>query len=84
MAEKVSKVIPVAERITNFCEKNFRQNSGIVHSMECDISDEQWKEFAGKALVIINGRDILQYAEEYPIVKYQCSEKHTNCNRSIV
>lgn len=55
MAKNVSKVIPVAERIIEFKERDFRDNS---------------------PLLIVNGwhKNIFQYTEEYPIVKYQCNE----------
>lgn len=75
MAKEVSNKILIAERITEFSEKDFRTNSNIVHLSEDLLSEKDWNKFAEKALVFTHGRDIFQYAEEYPIVKYQCSPK---------
>ena len=74
MAKDVSRVIPVAERIIKFETKDFRKNDTISLLDENLISDEEWQEFAGKALIIMDGWEMLQYAEEYPIVRYQCDD----------
>lgn len=73
MAKKVSKVTPV-ERIIEFNSEDFRENPSITTFSEDLISEEDWKNFAENALVLIDGWDILQYAEEYPIVKYEWKE----------
>lgn len=72
--EEVSKVIPVAERIIEFGTKDIRRNSLITHLSEVLISEKDWAEFAENALVIVDGWHIVQYAEEYPIVRYKCDE----------
>ena len=74
MAEQVSKIIPVAERIIEFETEDFRKNPSITHFSEDMISEKDWEEFSQNALVIVNGWHIEQYAEEYPIVKYKCDE----------
>lgn len=73
---KVSKdlELPVAERIVQFTKEDFRENPKIVNSSAIALSCEDWKEFAQNALVLVRGKDIVQYAEEYPIVKYQCND----------
>ena len=74
MAEEVSKIIPVAERIIEFRTKDIRKNDNIIHCSDELISEKDWSEFSNKALVIVNGWHIVQYAEEYPIVRYKCDE----------
>lgn len=74
MAKEVSKIIPVAERIIEFDSEDIRQNPSITDFTEDLISEEDWNEFAENALVIMDGWQIAQYAEEYPIVHYQCDE----------
>ena len=74
MKKDVSKVIPVAERIIEFDADDIRKNPSITDFSESFISEEDWRKFAENALVIMDGWDILQYAEEYPIVCYQCDE----------
>ncbi len=49
MEGRVSKCVPIAERITEF------------------------GNLGNEALVLVDGRDILQYECEYPIVAYQCN-----------
>lgn len=74
MAKEVSKVIPVAERIIEFGTDDIRTNDFIIHCSDELISEEEWNEFAENALVIVDGWHIVQYAEEYPIVRYKCDE----------
>lgn len=74
MAKEVSKIIPVAERIIEFGTEDIRKNDSIIHCSDELISEEEWNEFAGNALVIVDGWHIVQYAEEYPIVHYKCDE----------
>lgn len=74
MKKDAAKVIPVAERIIEFDADHIRKNPSITDFSESLISEEDWREFAGNALVIMDGWDILQYAEEYPIVCYQCDK----------
>lgn len=59
MAKRVSKEVPIAERIIEFDKDEF-----------C----EKLEEFAEKTLVLVDGTNILQYANEYPIVVYKCNE----------
>lgn len=70
----VSKTIPFAERKIEFESEENRTNFAITCSSEELISEREWEKFAENALVMIDGWDILQYAEEYPIVKYQCDK----------
>lgn len=56
MAKRVSKEVPIAERIIEFGKDDFLE------------------KFANKALVLVAGTHILQYANEYHIVVYQCNE----------
>ncbi len=74
MAKEVSKVIPVAERIIEFRTEDIRKNDSIIHLSDELISEKDWSDFAGNALVIVDGWHIVQYAEEYPIVHYKCDE----------
>lgn len=74
MEKELSKIIPVAERIIEFDSEDIRLNPSITEFSEDLISEEDWKEFAKKALVIMDGWQIAQYAEEYPIVHYKCDE----------
>lgn len=78
MAKEVSKrdekIIPKAVRIVEFTEEDRRENPTVVHLSEIMITKEMWEKFAEEALVFIDGWDILQYAEEFPIVMYQCDE----------
>ena len=74
MAKEVSKIIPVAERIIEFGTNDIRKNDSIIHFSDELISEKEWDEFAGNALVIVDGWHIVQYAEEYPIVHYKCDE----------
>jgi len=67
MKKVSSKVIPVAERIIEFDSEDIRQNPSITAFSENLISEEDWNEFAKNALVIMDGWQIAQYAEEYPI-----------------
>ena len=69
--KKAPKVIPVAERIIEFGTKDIRKNDTIIHCSDELISEKEWDEFAGNALVIVDGWEVVQYAEEYPIVHYQ-------------
>ena len=64
MAKKVSKEVPIAERIIEFDKDDFCENfspSGVSESM---VTKEMLEEFAEKALVLVDGTDILQYANE--------------------
>lgn len=74
MAKEVSKVIPIAERIIEFGTDDFRKNASSTHLSKELISDEELGKFAENALVIMDGWNVVQYAEEYPIVHYQCNE----------
>lgn len=65
---------PKVERIVEFSEEDFRENTGVTSFDESLINDETWQEFADNALVITDGNTIYQYAEEFPIVVYRCSE----------
>lgn len=78
MAEKESKVIQVAERIIEFRTEDIRENPSITYNSEDLISENDWSEFAKNALVIMDGYNIFQYAEEYPIVKYKSNDL-ANC-----
>lgn len=74
MAKEVSKVIPVAERIIEFGTDDFRKNPKVTMLSEKLLSENDLREFSENALIIVDGWDIVQYAEEYPIVRYQCDE----------
>lgn len=78
MAKEVSKqeekIIPKAVRIVDFTKEDRRENTTVVHLSESLITPEMWQKFAEEALVFIDGWNILQYAEEIPIVMYQCDE----------
>ncbi len=75
MAERVSKEVPIAERIVEFGKDDFNENFSLSEFSESLITEEMLEEFAESALVLVDGTDILQYANEYPIVVYQCNEK---------
>ena len=74
MAKKVSKEVPIAERIIEFDKDDFCENFSPSDVSESMVTKEMLEEFAEKALVLVDGTDILQYANEYPIVVYQCNE----------
>lgn len=74
MAKKVSKEVPIAERIIEFDKDDFCENFSPSDVSENMVTKEMLEEFAEKALVLVDGTDILQYANEYPIVVYQCNE----------
>lgn len=62
-------------RIVEFTEDDFRENPEITQFDERLITDGDWEKFAENALVINDGMStIYQYAEEFPIVVYFCSE----------
>lgn len=65
---------PEVERIVEFTEDDIRENLGVTLFDESLIKDETWQKFADNALVITDGNTIYQYAEEFPIVVYRCSE----------
>ena len=66
----VSKENPFAVRRIEFDEKDFRENPSILLGKNMLSKIERLK-LAEKALVLIEGNDILQYGYEYPIVKYE-------------
>lgn len=70
MSKKSKFVVPKVKRQIEFDEEDFRTNDGVVNFSESLISKEKWQEFEANALVIADGRNIQQYADEYPIVKY--------------
>lgn len=74
MAKRVSKVVPIAERIIDFSKDAFLEIIPPSNFPESTVTKEMLEEFAEKALVLVDGTDILQYANEYPIVVYQCNE----------
>ncbi len=74
MAKRVSKEVPIAERIIEFGKDDFCETNSPSEFSESIVTEEMLEEFAEKALVIVDGTDILQYANEYPIVVYQCNE----------
>ncbi len=74
MAERVSEEVPIAERIVEFGEDDFNEKFSLFEFSESLITEEMLEEFAKNALVIVDGKDILQYENEYPIVVYQCNE----------
>lgn len=74
MKKDIFEPFPMVERIVEFTEEDFRENLDVTCCHESSIKDETWQRFADNALVITNGNTIYQYAEEFPIVVYQCSE----------
>ncbi len=58
--------------------EDFRTNDNIIDFDDSLISKKEWQEFDEKALVISDGRDVYQYADEYPIVKYTGEVKSDN------
>lgn len=74
MKRNVFEPFPKVERIVEFTEDDFRENRMVTIHAESSITEERWKEFADNALVLSNGQTIYQYAEEFPIVAYRCSE----------
>lgn len=65
---------PKVERRVEFSEEDFRENLNVTLFSESLITDKDWEEFADNALVLIDGNTVYQYAEEFPIVAYRCSE----------
>ena len=72
MAE-VPKNPIIAVRKVEFSENDFRE-SNIMRFPENFISQEEWFRFSANALVLTCKNDILQYACEYPIVRYECNQ----------
>lgn len=65
---------PKVERIVEFSEDDIRENTDVTSVSESLINYKTWQKFAENALVITDGNTIYQYAEEFPIVVYRCSE----------
>lgn len=65
---------PKVERIVEFSEDDFRENLDVTLFSESLITDKDWEKFADNSLVLIDGNTVYQYAEEFPIVAYRCSE----------
>ena len=82
MKRDVHEPLPNVERIVEFSEEDFRENPMITSAAESSISDEEWDEFEDNALVITDGDTVCQYAEEFPIVVYRCSEGYGLVPRS--
>ncbi len=79
MSKKQEKFrIPTVRRQVEFEEEDFRTNDNIIDFDDSLISKKEWQEFDEKALVISDGRDVYQYADEYPIVKYTGEVKSDN------
>lgn len=57
---------PIAQRRVEFHQEEIRKYRRDALFAE---------ELADKALVLVDGWEILQYAEEYPIVKYECNDE---------
>lgn len=74
MAKRVSKEVPIAERIIEFGKDDFCENMSPFDFPESVVTEKMLEEFAEKALVLVDGTDILQYPNEYPIVVYQGKE----------
>lgn len=67
--------IPVPERVIEFNLGEYRTNPFVTGVSESLITDSAYEDFAENALVFTDGNDIYQYAEEYPICYYYCSNK---------
>jgi len=74
MKRNVFEPFPKVERIVEFTEDDLRENRMVTIHAESSITEERWREFADNALVLSNSQTIYQYAEEFPIVAYRCSE----------
>jgi hypothetical protein len=74
MKRDAFKSFPKVERIVEFSEKDVRKNTDVTSVDDSLISGKAWQKFAENALVITDGHTIYQYAEEFPIVVYRCSE----------
>lgn len=71
----MSEITNIAERIIEFEEKDFITNPGITGVAENLITEEDWQTFADNVLTFTDGNCIFQFAEEYPIVRYQCKDE---------
>ena len=69
----MSEILNIAKRIIEFEEDDFITNPQITESSESLITDEDWQKFSHDALTFTDGNDIYQFAEEYPIVRYECN-----------
>lgn len=67
--------IPIPERVIEFNLGEYRSNPHITGIDESLITESDYKDFAENALVFTDGNIIYQYAEEYPICYYYCSNK---------
>ena len=75
MAKKVSKNVPIAKRIVEFKREDFKDNNLFFEFIDGIITEEMLEEeLTESVLVVVDGRDILQYVNEYPIVVYECDE----------
>ena len=74
MKREVFEPFPKVERIVEFSEEDIRENTCVTSVDESLITDKNWQEFADNALVFTACNTVYQYAEEFPIVVYRCSE----------
>ncbi|MGN1297446.1 MAG: hypothetical protein ACI4VH_03315 [Clostridia bacterium] len=65
----------IAERIIEFEENDFIINPKITGIAESLSTEAYWQIFADNALTFTDGNGIFQFAEEYPIVRYQCKDE---------
>lgn len=75
MSETESRANPVAKRVTEFAKRDMRKTIVVRQNYNNDIDDiASDYYYPNDALYIIDGFESIQYAEEYPIVKYRCDE----------
>lgn len=71
----MSEIPNIAERIIEFEENDFIINPKITGIAESLSTEAYWQIFADNALTFTDGNGIFQFAEEYPIVRYQCKDE---------
>lgn len=67
------KKFPIVERVIEFSEDVYIENSQVTMCAESIVSEKEWEQFEENSLVLVDGNDIYQYCSEYPIVVYCCN-----------
>ena len=65
--------LPKAERITEFDDDDYRENLDVTMIHPDLIIAEDWEKFDENSLILGSDGEVMQFAEEFPIVCYQCA-----------
>lgn len=64
--------LPRAERVVEFDDDDYRENPKVTSCSPSLITPEDWEDFDENSLILDSDGEVLQIAEEFPIVIYQC------------